>query len=241
MKTASSSGNERILVQASEITDIHPALRAADIVVPRRSQGRTSEHEEIYSIVRVLATRPYALDNFPLKLIKRERPDFVLALGDALIGIEHTQAISQNRAKEAALRDGGVGPEAYFLKPESLDEPIKSSKQLRIEIEADEMGGGWYGDSIERSWAEAMNHFINKKVVSVQRPGYEKFQETWLVIYDQWTAPMLTLNKAIPALREKFDASPPWAFFSRILILDEAVLIDLDTSSAQLYCINHCT
>ncbi len=113
----------RVILQANRIDELHSQLRSANVEVPGRASGRTSEHVEIYSIVRLLATRPYGLADFPLKLLKQERPDFVLTLNGNEVGIEHTEAISQNDAKAAALRDAGIGPEMHFVKPASLTEP----------------------------------------------------------------------------------------------------------------------
>lgn len=241
MSTPPSATTERIIIKAERIDEIYPRLRAANVTVPGRAKGRTSEHGELYSVVRLLATRPYALTDFPLKLLKQERPDFVLTMNGNAVGIEHTEAISQNDAKEAALRDAGIGPNAHYIRPASLTEPVKSSKQLKAEIEADAMGTGWCGDSVERAWIEAMKHFIQKKMKSVRQPGYTHFARTWLLIYDQWPAPILNLSIALPRLREQLGALSPWTVFDRVFILDESILIELDAASTQLYCVNHCS
>jgi len=239
MSTPSSA--KRVILEATQIDELHSFLRAENVEVPGRASGRTRDHVEIYSIVRLLATRPYTLADFPLRLLKQERPDFVLTLNGNEVGIEHTEAISQNDAKEAALRDAGIGPDMHYVKPASLTEPPKSSKQLKAEIEADEMGPGWCGDSVERGWAEAMEHFVQKKMDSVQRPGYLRLARNWLVIYDQWPAPILKLSSALPHLRRRLDALSSWTVFDRIFMLDESALIELDATSTWLYCVNHCS
>ena len=162
MATPPPAPSERVIVEAARIDQISSRLRAANVTVPGRAGGRHKEQVETYSLVRVLGSRPYALTDFPLKLVKRERPDFLLTLSGAEIGIEHTEAITQNAAKEAFLRDGDAGPEVHFLRPASLTEPPKSSEELRAEIAADEMGPGWFGDSVERGWVHAMTFFVMK-------------------------------------------------------------------------------
>lgn len=240
MATPSVPAGERTLLEVRRISDLGSHLRALNVLVPGRGSGRTSEQVEVYAVVRLLASRPYALSEFPLTLIKRERPDFMLVMNAAEVGIEHTEAITQNEAKEAALRDQGVGPETYFARAASLDEPVKSSAELAAEIEANEMSDGWYGDSVELGWAEAMARFVKKKAVSAQRPGYARFARNWLVVYDQWCAPMLDHAKAIPRLLRRLAELPPWDVFDRIFILDENVLIELDADTVQIHCVNHC-
>lgn len=240
MPTQSVPADEVTLLEVRRISDLGSYLRALNVTVPGRGSGRTSGMVEVYGVVRLLASRSYALSEFPLRLIKRERPDFMLVLNGEEVGVEHTEAISQNDAKEAALRDQGVGPDTYFAKPTSLDERVKSSKELATEIEADEMSDGWSGESVELGWAEAMARFVEKKTVSAQRPGYTRFARNWLVVYDQWPAPMLNHANAIPRLLARLAASPPWEVFDQIFILDENILIELGVDTARVSCVNHC-
>ncbi|WP_151703950.1 hypothetical protein [Nitrincola alkalilacustris] len=85
----------------------HCRLRTVNVDVPERSKGRTQEHVEIYSVVRLLGSLSFKLDDFPLAIDKREGPDFLLTLAAFRIGIEHTEAIPENAAKEAFLRSQG--------------------------------------------------------------------------------------------------------------------------------------
>lgn len=152
------------MLTAKTFDQLHTQLRGINVVVPARAAGRTKEQVETYSIVRLLGSIPHDLEAFPLQLVKRERPDFLLTLGARKVGIEHTEAISQNAAKEAFLRSKGHGPDVHFTRAASVHEPRKSSKELIAEIEADRPSAPWEGDSVERKWAEAMAHFIAEKV-----------------------------------------------------------------------------
>lgn len=240
MHSPASPQSDRVIVDAASIDQISSRLRAANVTVPGRASGRHKDQVEIYSLVRVLGSRPYSLTDFPLKLVKRERPDFLLTLNGAEVGIEHTEAITQNAAKEAFLRDAGEGPEVHFVRPTSLTEPPKSSQELKAEIAADKMGPGWVGDSVERGWVEAMTFFVEKKFRLLQQPDYPRFERTWLVIYDNWAAPGLKLPTALPLLRASLESLATWSLFDRIFILDESELIEIDSTSIYVYCVNHC-
>jgi len=240
MATPAPASDECVIVEAERVDQISSRLRAANVSVPGRASGRHKEQVEVYSLVRVLGSRPYALTDFPLKLIKRERPDFLLTLDGTQIGIEHTEAITRNAAKEAFLRDGGAGPAVHFVRPPSLTEPAKSSQELRAEIAADKGGPGWVGDSVESGWVAAMKFFVMKKFQLLQKEGYPRFERTWLVIYDNWTAPILNLMTALPLLRASLDSLATWSLFDRVFILDENELIEIDSSTIHVYCVNHC-
>lgn len=240
MATPPPAPDERVIVEAERVDQIFSRLRAANVSVRGRASARNKEQVEIYSLVRLLGSRPYALTDFPLKLIKRERPDFLLTLNGTTIGVEHTEAITQNAAKEAFLRDGGAGPDVHFVRPASLTEPPKSSGELRAEIAADEMGLGWVGDSVERGWVEAITFFVMKKFQLLHKQDYPRFERTWLVIYDNWTAPNLNLTTALPLLRSSLDSLATWSLFDRVFILDENELVEIDASMIYVYCVNHC-
>lgn len=243
MGTTSKRGplrTDRLLLTAATIRDLLTALRGLDVKVPGRAGGRTNDHVETYSIVRLLGTLSWRANDFPMQLHKSERPDFALSCGGRWIGIEHTEAITKNAAKEAFLRSKGHGPESYFLRPMILDEPSKTSGQLIAEIEADEFGTGWCGDSIERSWIDAMSHFVSEKVAVATRAGFQLVKHNWLLIYDMWTAPILAREKAVPELSLRLDAMAPWPVFERIFILNDSVLTELSCGSAHSFIANSC-
>lgn len=208
--------NPAPILVAADIDALAPVLRACDVEVPERADGREKDHVERYSIVRLLGTLGWTPGDFPMRLHKSERPDFVLDCDGRSIGIEHTETITENAAKEAFLRSKGHGPDSYFPRRMVLDEPRKSSRQVIMEIEADKMGGGRYGDSVERSWVEAMLHFIRDKSIDANKTGYQRFEHNWLIMYDNWDAPALNREKAVVRLQQALAHESPWSTFERV-------------------------
>ncbi|KTF40446.1 hypothetical protein [Xanthomonas translucens] len=231
---------DSFIVSVDRVGDLASALRAANVTVPGRASGRTHYLVEIYSLIRVLASRPYRLSDFPLKLVKRERPDFLLSANGVAIGVEHTEAVPQNAAKEDFLRDFGVGSETHFVRPAAVGERAKGAKEIRAEIEADEMGEGWMGDSVEFSWVEAMTQFVSAKIQSAKSPDYTRFERTWLVVYDNWPAPILNHIKAVPLLTAELIKLATWSTFERVFILNESVLLEIEQTAVHVHCVNHC-
>lgn len=81
-------------INANSVRDLIDMLRNIDISVPLRTKGQTTEQCERWSICRFLST--YAETNlleFPLEVVKRERPDFLLSLPSRQVGLEITEAI----------------------------------------------------------------------------------------------------------------------------------------------------
>ncbi len=88
------------LVIASSSTDLLQQLRTIDISVPPRTEGRTTEQREQWSICRLLAT--YAetdLLDYPLQVKHKDRPDIILSMPSVCVGIEITEAVPENLAR----------------------------------------------------------------------------------------------------------------------------------------------
>lgn len=226
-----------MLFSAPTFDKLHERLPDLNVSVPARPAPRETT-PEIYSIVRLLGSVPLAPNDFPLHLVKGERPDFALYMGARSIGIEHTEAVPENVAHESTLR-AALGRDTYLMRSAAVGEPRKSKKQLLAEIEEDRMPPPMMGDSVERGWAEAMAHFVDSKIDSARKPGYAAHDEHWLAIYDSWPAPALQRQLALELLQERLEAGAAFSAFERIFILDERVLVDLGRDRALLHHVNH--
>lgn len=188
-------------------------LGAIDISVPPRGEGRTSDHCERWSICRFLAT--YAdseLLEFPLRLEKRERPDFLVSLPHEDVGIEVTEAVPADWARVAAHSQKQDGDDVAFLHRFRPGENLRSVDEVKRIATGASWGAAWAGDSPERDWAEAMVHFVMQKVKTFAKPGFGRFASNWLLIYDNWPLPdvdrasaagyfmrrLLDLNQSLP-------------------------------------------
>lgn len=213
------------MIEAESKESLLQILSEMDISVPPRSEGRLSDHAERYAIAYMLATlaREDKL-NYPLTLTKSERPDFLLLSGCSKIGIEHTEAVSQNMAQSDFLREKGHGHKVQFVKRSKPGEVKKKSKKLISVLEQNNPGDGWMGDSVEREWAAAMSYFLNEKICSAHKPGYNLFESNWLLIYDNWRLPALHLEEALPLFSQLCSEADPFSTFSSIFILTEKQL-----------------
>jgi hypothetical protein len=227
------------MLQAYSYSELLRVLAEIDISVPRRSEGRTKEHTERYAIAHLLSAL-VGKDriSYPLCLIQRERPDFLLTLDTEQIGIEHTEAVPQNEAHRTVLREKGNGPDVFFISHHQPGEPKKSAKELIEEIEANHAGDGWAGDSVEREWADAMFHFIKQKVATLRKDEFERFEQDWLLIYDNWSLPALDRRKATPFLHKLVNEREVLHEVARIYIITGQYLCQVASAGIQLFDIN---
>lgn len=180
-------------------------MASIDISVPPRNEGRTTEHCETWSICRLLATlaKHERLD-FPIRLTKRERPDFLLVSGDRHIGIEVTEAVNQEYAKATTLPETEI--EGATIDPSLFKwgTPDRKLHELRSIVSRKKLTGpGWEGMSVEREYAEAVFDVITAKTKKLQTIGFKRFVENWLAIYCNITLPALKLEDANEFFVEK--------------------------------------
>lgn len=210
-------------LSAKSYRELMVSLASVDLLVPERGDRedkRTTAHVERWSISKFLATYGHTrFVRYPLLLEKRERPDYRMSSRDLVVGIEITEAVSEDMARIDAMRhdeDEVVCLDVSLFRPGT---PRRSTRELRTILEAsrnaekadaDEdgfdpaqtrpMGPGWAGDGVERDWAEVMHKVIETKVTSMQKPGYARFDETWLLVYDNWSFPILNIPRAAELL-----------------------------------------
>ncbi|WP_157255917.1 hypothetical protein [Pelomonas sp. Root1217] len=157
----------------------------------------------------------------------RDRPDCVVTSNGSSIGIELTEAISENVARASVLRQAGVGPSVYFIPRALPGEPSKSTAELRREIELDKAGPPWIGDEPEREWAAAMLHFTTVKVEKAHKAGYSLHRRNWLLIYDNWSLPRVHYAEASAILAAKCSEANVFATFDRVFVLGSKLLCEV--------------
>lgn len=236
MRTIQSS----ILVEAGSADALRALLVDIDVHVPPRHEKRTTTQVERYDIVHLLATLPGDRWAYPLKVHHADRPDFLLVDGTGRrIAIECVEVVSVNDAKKAHLRGLGHGPEMHYVERAVPGERLRPTKRLLKEITEDRPGPAWYGDSAEREWAAAMAHFATEKATSVGKDGYERGDETWLLVYDNWPLPSVKSDVAArhfiaqPVLAEILDT------FGCVFVMDGKGVWEFMTKGWRYYLLQH--
>lgn len=223
------------ILRANSIDELKQALKLLDIDVPRLSAGRKTPHPERYSIAHLLSTIPHCRLSFPLGLTHGDKPDFVLAMPSFNVGIEHTEAVPENGAHAQSLREKGFGSELYLIHHASPGEARKSKTQLLDELQKNNSGDGWVGDSPEMEWAEALAYFVSKKIAKAA--ACQRHAENWLLVYDNWPLPSVKIAKAIAFLAPKLNDLTAFETFDCVFVLDSSHLCEFRLSSAKYWSI----
>lgn len=215
-----------LILRANTPAELRARLAELDIAVPARSEGRRSHHAERYCIAHVLATLPIERLSFPLTLTHSDKPDFLLAMPDTAIGIEHTEAVPENVARADFLREKSLGSDIYFIPHAMPRESRKTADELRREIEADEPSSGWCGDSPECEWAAAMVHCVQEKIVKATADGFDRYPTNWLLIYDNWPLPAIDYSRAAFYLAPLLADIGAFSVFAAIFVHDDSQMCE---------------
>ena len=218
----------KVVLRSKSIVDFRRHVVNLGGVVPGRGKGRTADHTELFSLALLLGNPVLESDlSFPLEVIHRDRPDFLIRMPDREIGIEHVEAVSQNEAMIASLREQGYGPECHFIRRSVPGEPLLTREQAIREIEADKPGPPWCGDSPEREWAEAIAYFVKQKLERMRKPSFQTFDENWLLVYDNWRVPAPDPNESLAAFLGHPDAASLHGAVDRLYVVDDQYLWEL--------------
>lgn len=226
---------------AATKNDLISTLSSFDITVPLRTEGRKTSHVERWTICRLLSTlAKNELLGYPVALKHRDRPDFLLQHHETKIGIELTEASSEQYAAYSALAEHEF-PDS-FLEPGHFrwGKPKRTIEEMRELLRQEQLTSPpWGGDHAEREWALYFQSVVETKLLKLAKLGFETFNENWLVIYDNLPLQHIHLEKAIGYLLLEMERT--WAStigFSTIYIEHGAVFVKLtpnETTYMTLY------
>jgi hypothetical protein len=223
----------RLSISADSAQEFLERLAAVDITVPLvTEESRTKAHREQYMVARLIATLARDAElAYPLQLLHREKPDFLLEQQKKRVGIECVEAVSSEWAHINHIRETEF-PDALIMLPMLKPGATSFTREERIEIaKGGRSGPPWVGKMAERQWAEAIVHFIEGKVKKLRAGNYVEYPQNWLLIHDEWRVPMYSPTHKREAAKLCLDQIQSIAqdgqFFERIYVSSGEWLIKM--------------
>lgn len=236
-------------IRAADAAELRAVLEEIDLIVPGRTDGRRSEHEERYCVVHYLrALERQGLIEFPIKVSNGESPDFQVRMGGRSFGLEHTNAGSEEHHEGANYLE--KAPPGSELEGPGLHTPSgEGVSGFRVrEPGKDSQDRGAIGDEGKIWWTEEVLEAVQRKTEKLNakdeagRFKYGELPEYDLLVYDftgalhliGWNVDELPARLAT-AIREWREKGPcPEREFRRISVLRDRVMMYDVTGEALL-------
>lgn len=210
----------------NNMEEIDSYLLKDEYDMPLRSEGRKSFHTEYYTLKYfLLETKSELFCDFPVKLHHKDKPDFRIFRNNNSIGIEVTESIPEQLARAASLLEK-MGPEYILLESDFFgwDAPDRNNAEIIAIIEKSNkklIGNGYVGNSIEINWANGLISCINNKTIKLNKPNYDKYDNNWLLVYDNQVRIIIDNDFVVKYLKDSLKSyrASGSVYFNRIIII----------------------
>ena len=222
-------------LDAASPIELCDQLRANDVPIPARTEGRTSWHVETRITCRFLATicRTDLLE-FPLRVVPGDRPDLVLTMPSGQTGIEITEVVPRDKAKvDAYSRHKRIDGFSFIPRYRITDPPRSRANIEKIaRTRGQTRNFPQMGDSIEDERVEVIHHFVSRKSESFTKPGFATYPNNWLLIWDNWGAGLKERSVPMKRLAQQISEHDPRVPFDRVFVLRPLNIWEFRVNSA---------
>lgn len=197
-------------------------LESMDTTVPPRHENvDRKDQAEIYTIVNALKLGLDLPIPLPAYVIHTDRPDVVIKSSMASIGIEIVEAVSETTAsmdcERAKLPNA---PDFHWAMKQIPGEKKKRAGEVRELVLNNDPADGFIGNGATE-WAEAIAYFVRRKMKIVSKSGFQRFEQNWLLVYDNWQEPARDLKEASTTLHSLLNDMTAFCTFDLVLVLDD--------------------
>lgn len=187
----------KVLIEAYTLDDLKSQIDRLKIEVPPRAQSSANDEREQWQAQHLLLAL-FSAHQLPppVRLHKRDAPDFLLEIKNMRIGVETTEAINRDYVRAqmhpAAQQEGAVvDPSLYKWGTEG-----RPTSQIREEAGRKQLSGyGWSGDNVEREFARSIVDVVHRKTLKL-RSHYVRYESDCLLVYHNHPSPAIDIEKA---------------------------------------------
>ena len=164
---------------------------------------------------------------FPLTIVHRDKPDFILRSDHSSIDLKVTRFLASSRAHATATArrlKTGLTPSLF-----DFDSPNRSREQMENVVVAPSVGLTDWKPIFDQQYVDRVIAIVGEKKQKILIDGDAPTDEDWLLIDEHHRMSDLQLDfvvkQSLLRLEEHWAKEP---HFSKVLILSESVLVDLN-------------
>ena len=189
------------------------------------SDHHADEQVAVATILPAMCER--ACCAFPLTIVHRDKPDFMLRSDHSCIGLEVTRFLAPSRAHATATANRlkvGFTPSRF-----DFGSPTRSKDQMEHAIVAPSVGLTDWKPIFDQRYVDQVIAIVEEKKQKILVDGDAPTDEDWLLIDEHHRMSDLQLDFVVK--QSLLRLADHWAkepHFSKVLILFESVLVDLN-------------
>lgn len=151
------------------------------------------------------------------------------------VGIEITEAVKEDLARTEVLPKADPSSVIDISLFKWRDRRKKLDELRQIARETKLTGPGWIGDEPEQEFADAMSDKVEDKTMKFNEDTFSRFDEDWLVIYENLALP--DINESIAASYLCLSLANYWESntFQRVFVESGNFIIELTREKLAMY------
>lgn len=165
---------------------------------------------------------------FPLSIVHRDKPDFLLRFSDNAVGLEVTRLLAPALAHATATASRlhtGFTPTRF-----DFDSQKRSKVEMELAITAPSVGLTDWRPIFDERYVHQVLAIVEDKKQKILYNGQAPADEHWLLIDEHHRMSDIQLGFVVKTTLERlFDHWSAEPHFARVLILSESVLVDLNS------------
>ena len=207
--------------------------------MPKRSEGCTTTHVETLLFSRLIQRfidKPFW--EYPLTIIYKDRPDFMMLFKEQCIGIEVTEQWSKNYGKALSMLEESQGllMASDFSYSEN-EKKIKGHKIAKLVETRDITGPPVMGNSDDINWIKRTISTIEiKHQKYIKYPSFKSFNKNILLIFDV-RPEFVRFEEITDTMLTKFYELGESTIFDTVICIDnQTITFDLKEKRFEIIC-----
>lgn len=164
---------------------------------------------------------------FPLTVVHRDKPDFLLCFAGYSVGLEVTRFLASSRAHATATANRigtGFSPSRF-----DFDSPTRSKDEMERAVVAPSVGLTDWKPIFDQRYVDQVITIVEDKKQKILVDGDVTAEENWLLIDEHHRMSDLQLDfvvkQSLERLYSHWSSEPR---FKKVLIRSESVIVDLN-------------
>lgn len=196
-------------LEANNLEELYEIVAKLPVKSPLLKKHNHTNNREMFSLaIYLVKAAQYGFLDFPIRVDKREAPDFLLTVNGHEIGLEHRD-IGSERAHRTTSQNFSGFPDLRLVRYRNLPfSPFglrQSRSRRKKSLQRQRKTGK--GRNTERRWVKQAYHGVLDKIRLLNKSHFAHYEQNDLVLYDCTLLRVYQMKRALKTLRGHLETS----------------------------------